>query len=171
MFRTIVSEKEYRLTLVFLILIITFAGLEIAFDLRDGLTLGHVLHELLILLFSLIVVFLQLQTQFFKDVELKQVRQELRRVNEEKEAFRKKTVDYAQNFSTAVGEQFVQWKLTESEVEIATLLIKGLAMKEIAQLRDSSESTVRQQAASVYRKSKLEGRQQLAAFFLEDIFS
>jgi len=50
------------------------------------------------------------------------------------------------------------------------LLVKGLSMKEIADLRHSKEATVRQQATAVYRKAKVEGRQELASYFLEDLF-
>ena len=47
--------------------------------------------------------------------------------------------------------------------------LKGLRHKEIAELRQTSERTVRQQALAVYRKSGLNGRTDLAAFFLEDL--
>jgi DNA-binding NarL/FixJ family response regulator len=49
------------------------------------------------------------------------------------------------------------------------LLLKGLSHKEIANLRSTSEATIRQQAASIYQKSSLSGRAALSAFFLEDL--
>jgi DNA-binding NarL/FixJ family response regulator len=52
---------------------------------------------------------------------------------------------------------------------VALLLLKGLSFKEIAQVRNASERTVRQQALAVYAKSGLGGRAELAAFFLEDL--
>jgi DNA-binding NarL/FixJ family response regulator len=73
--------------------------------------------------------------------------------------------------SQAIGAQFAQWNLTAGEADIAALLLKGLSHKEIARLRDSSETTVRQQAASIYRKSGLGSRAELAAFFLEDLLA
>ena len=39
----------------------------------------------------------------------------------------------------------------------------------MAETRQTSERTVRQQALAVYRKAGLAGRAELAAFFLEDI--
>ena len=57
-----------------------------------------------------------------------------------------------------------------TEKDIALLLIKGLSMKEISALRGSSDATVRQQSASVYKKSKLDNRNQLSSYFLEDLF-
>jgi len=49
------------------------------------------------------------------------------------------------------------------------LLLKGLSHKEIAEVRNVSETTVRHQARSLYRKAGLSGRNDLAAFFLEDL--
>lgn len=51
----------------------------------------------------------------------------------------------------------------------ALLLLKGLSHKVIAEVRATSERTVRQQALAVYRKAGLAGRAELAAFFLEDL--
>ena len=51
---------------------------------------------------------------------------------------------------------------------MAWMMLKGYHHKEIAALRGRSERTVRTQALSVYRKAGLEGRTDLAAYFLED---
>ena len=71
----------------------------------------------------------------------------------------------------AIREQFDRWKLTAGEADVATLMLKGLSHKEIANLRNSSAATVRQQATAVYGKSGLTSRAELAAFFLEDVFA
>ena len=52
---------------------------------------------------------------------------------------------------------------------MALLLLKGLSHREIAEARATAETTVRQQALALYRKSGLRGRSDLAAFFLEDL--
>jgi DNA-binding CsgD family transcriptional regulator len=70
---------------------------------------------------------------------------------------------------TLIDQQFDEWGLSPSEREVGLLLLKGLSLKSIASLRDASEPTVRQQAQAVYRKAKLTGRAELAAFFLEDL--
>jgi DNA-binding NarL/FixJ family response regulator len=44
-------------------------------------------------------------------------------------------------------------------------------MKEIADIRGSNESTVRQQASQIYKKSALGGRMELSAFFLDDLLA
>jgi len=68
----------------------------------------------------------------------------------------------------AVRHQFEAWRLTDSEQQVAMLMLKGLTLKEIAGLRETREKTVRQQASNIYAKSGLEGRHALAAWFLED---
>lgn len=67
-----------------------------------------------------------------------------------------------------INGEFQNWSLTETENEIGWMLLKGLSFKEIASARGRSERTVRQQAQSIYAKSKLQSRSDLAAHFLED---
>jgi DNA-binding CsgD family transcriptional regulator len=59
--------------------------------------------------------------------------------------------------------------LSRAEREIALLLLKGYGQREIALLLKKSERTVRHQAAAVYGKSRLAGRNELAGFFLENL--
>ena len=70
-----------------------------------------------------------------------------------------------------IRAQFAAWRLTAGEADVAILMLKGLSHKEIANLRLSSSATVRQQAVAVYGKSGLASRAELAAYFLEDLFS
>jgi DNA-binding NarL/FixJ family response regulator len=74
-------------------------------------------------------------------------------------------------FLRSMQDQFDAWKLTPSEKDVALLLVKGLSLEEIARVRESGAKTVRQHAANVYAKAKLEGRHQLAAYFLEDLMT
>ena len=76
---------------------------------------------------------------------------------------------YVQGLSEAIDRQLEQWQLSSAEKEVALLLLKGLGHKEIAVVRDVSETTVRQQARAIYKKAQLAGRHELAAFFLEDL--
>lgn len=76
---------------------------------------------------------------------------------------------HVSGLSRAIADQFALWGLTESEADVAGLMLKGLSHKEIAALRQGSEATVRQHATAVYRKSGLTSRAQLTGFFLEDL--
>ena len=68
-----------------------------------------------------------------------------------------------------INKQFDFWALTPTEKEIGLLLLKGLSFSEISKVRNTTERTVRQQATNVYKKAKLKGRHEFAAFFLEDL--
>jgi DNA-binding NarL/FixJ family response regulator len=71
--------------------------------------------------------------------------------------------------SKAIDQQLSKWKLSAAEKEVAFLLLKGLSLKEIAEVRNTSEKTARVQSIAVYSKSNLSGRSELSAFFLEDL--
>ncbi len=96
------------------------------------------------------------------DAELAEARAEARRWSMEAD-------DVLKGLGAAIDRQFDRWSLTPAEREVALLQLKGLRHREIADLRQTSERTVRQQALAVYRKSGLNGRTDLAAFFLEDL--
>lgn len=76
---------------------------------------------------------------------------------------------HIEGLGKAIQSQFIEWELSAAEVEIASLMLKGLSHKEIAQIRSSSQATIRQQSGAIYRKSGLSSRAELSAFFLEDL--
>ncbi|MBL9047387.1 MAG: response regulator transcription factor [Tabrizicola sp.] len=71
----------------------------------------------------------------------------------------------------AIEDQFRAWRLTPAEIDIAGLMLKGVSLKDIALVRDTSEATIRQQTQGIYRKSGLSGRAELSAYFLESLFT
>ena len=83
--------------------------------------------------------------------------------------WRKEANEALRGLGEAIDKQFARWALSEAEREVGLLLLKGLSMKEVSDIRNTSEKTVRHQAASLYRKAGIEGRAQLSAFFLEDL--
>jgi DNA-binding CsgD family transcriptional regulator len=83
--------------------------------------------------------------------------------------WRAKAAETLQGLGDLINRQFDAWELSPAECEVALLLLKGLSLKEIGGVRQSSERTVRQQAQAVYSKAGLAGRAELAAFFLEDL--
>lgn len=87
------------------------------------------------------------------------------------EQWRSQSRRLVQGLSAAIEQQFADWALTPAEAEVAGLMLKGMSLREIAELRRTSEATIRQQAQSVYRKSGLANRAELSAYFLEDLFS
>jgi DNA-binding NarL/FixJ family response regulator len=96
---------------------------------------------------------------------------DLARARAEGDRWRAAARAHVDGLGRAIREQFDAWGLTEGEADIAGLMLKGLSHKEIARLRLTSETTVRQQAAAIYRKSGLASRAELSAFFLEDLLA
>ncbi len=72
-------------------------------------------------------------------------------------------------FGRAIDAQFDAWGLTPTEREVAFLLLEGHGHKQIAAQTGRGERTVRQHAVSIYQKSGIDGRSELAAFFLKDL--
>lgn len=93
------------------------------------------------------------------------------RATDEGRLWRLQSRRFLDGLSRAIEGQFTAWNLTPAEADVAGLLLKGAALREIAGLRRTSEATIRQQAQNVYRKSGLSSRTELAAYFLEDLFS
>jgi DNA-binding CsgD family transcriptional regulator len=97
------------------------------------------------------------------------LRRDLQVLRAEGQRWREEMADHLHELGNGIRRQFEAWSLTPAEQEIGLLLLKGLSHKEIANLRNTSEATIRQQAASFYQKSNLSGRAALSAFFLEDL--
>jgi DNA-binding CsgD family transcriptional regulator len=82
---------------------------------------------------------------------------------------RHKLQEIGREYSQHIQEQFEFWKFTRSEKEVALLILKGLSFNDIANIRQTKEKTVRQQASSIYSKSGVAGRHELTSWFLEDL--
>lgn len=83
--------------------------------------------------------------------------------------WRQEAGDLIAGLGDAIDRQLERWGLSPAEKAVALLLLKGLSHKEVGGIRGVSEATVRQQARALYAKAGLEGRHDLAAFFLEDL--
>jgi DNA-binding CsgD family transcriptional regulator len=94
---------------------------------------------------------------------------DLDRARDEARRWKTEASDVLRGLGAAIDAQFGRWGLSSAEREVALLLLNRLAHKEIAEVRQTSEKTVRQQSLAVYRKAGLSGRAELSAFFLEDL--
>jgi DNA-binding CsgD family transcriptional regulator len=158
------------------VLVVFLAGIDVLMDLRDGAARDHVLIEVVVLGVGLCGAFLMSQrlrnvlaAARALEAEKLELAAVLRKTEEEAARFRKDAQGLVRGLAVAINDQFVRWELSPAEKEVALLLLKGLSHKEIAALRDVSEATARQQARAVYKKGGLGGRNDLAAFFLEDL--
>jgi DNA-binding CsgD family transcriptional regulator len=174
---TDVREPASPRTLVFLFAVMAvLVGIDLLTDLRDQTTLVHVLLELLVVAIGFvaagaIALRLRRSTRDAQEmrVEAARLTENLRRTEEEAARWQRDASALISGLGAAIDAQLARWGLTPAEQEIALLLLKGLSHKEIAVIRSVSETTVRQQARSLYRKAGLSGRNDLAAFFLEDL--
>lgn len=66
---------------------------------------------------------------------------------------------------------FESWGLTPSEQDIATFLVKGADIAEIARLRGSAEGTVKAHLNAIYRKAGVSGRPALLSLLIEDLMA
>lgn len=72
-------------------------------------------------------------------------------------------------FMDLLEERFAEWGLTPSEKDVALFAIKGMTTAEIANLRSTSEGTVKAQTNAIYRKAGVSGRPQLLSLFIDDL--
>lgn len=115
----------------------------------------HVIIELFVFIAISLVLFRELQ--------------HVKSLNKAIKIEKSKTARLVGELLQVMQEQFSKWSLTASECEVALLLIKGLSMKEVAEVRNIKEKTVRGQATTIYAKSNCAGRHELAAYFIEDL--
>lgn len=71
--------------------------------------------------------------------------------------------------SELMNTYFSAWGLTASEQDVATFAIKGYSIAEIANLRGSSEGTIKTHLNAIYRKADVPGRAQLVSVLVEDL--
>jgi DNA-binding CsgD family transcriptional regulator len=157
--------------LIVFVLFAFFFIIDIFHDVKEGIPVSHIWHEVALFLLAMGAIAWQLRVIFQKNVRITSLNSELLETKKSYQEWKEKTHSSALEIRQLIDSEFGLWHLSHSEKDVALLLIKGLSMKEIADIRQTHEKTVRQQATSIYKKSGLSGRQELAAFFLEDILS
>jgi DNA-binding CsgD family transcriptional regulator len=154
------------------LLLVAMAGTQ-AWDLFTDsplvLTNLHILVELASIVLGATAAWLLWRGWDQAERSLGDVRRTLAERQTERDQWRQRAQTALQGLGEAMDAQFAAWQLTPAEKETAMLLLKGLSHKDVAVATNRSERTVRQHAISVYRKSGLAGRAELAAFFFEDM--
>jgi len=163
-----VPVKEAILVLIFFIVAIA-SGADLRADLSQGATLSHVAKEAVIVSISLLAMTWLLLGLRQQKQEISLLQQELKDMGNLQIQPRKYVLEGRKTLGNVVSQQFSEWKLTASEVDVGWLLLKGLSLKEIAIVRNTLEKTVRQQASAIYKKANVTGRHSFSAWFIEDI--
>lgn len=167
--RSALRASERKLIAGVLALIALLAGLDLAVDLRDGVTRWHVFAEGMVAVLACFGAFLLLRGAWQLRRRLDAQGRDFSAFREHAEAWRAGSKKYMDGLSLSIGLQLDEWHLSAAEKEVAFLLLKGLSLKEIAQARGTSEKTARVQSSAIYTKSGLAGRSELSAYFLEDL--
>jgi len=151
----------------------SLVGLDLVLDAKTGLEWDHVLAELGVVGAAGVGAALFLR-QWRRErassrAALEQASEQARSWQAEADRWRAESELALRGLGEAIDLQFTRWKLTPAENEVGLLLLKGLSIKEVAEVRGTSERTAGQQARAIYRKGGLSGRAELSAFFLEDL--
>jgi len=158
-----------ELFFLILLLIITITSLtDFIGDFSQGSSKAHLTVETLIITFSLAGMIYLIRNLRTQNRELAQLTQELEISNQQLQDTSENFKAVRTQYSELIRDQFNSWHLTDSEQEIAMLLLKGLSFKEIAAIRSTREKTVRQQASQLYAKTGIKGRYAFSAWFFED---
>ncbi len=143
--------------------------IEVALEFGEGQSLVEMSDDVLMFLVSSGILTLFCYDYFQQRRALGELRSQLDAMRGRLESIDTESRFITTQFRAVMQKQFEQWQLTTSEQDIARALIKGLSFREVAELRNTREKTVRQQAAAVYRKAELTGRHELAGWFFEDL--
>lgn len=149
--------------------ITVMAGVDLITDSREGVLWWHLALEASVGVAAIIGIFLLMRGSFALKHSLANEKLNASRLQLESEKWRAQSRKYLQGLSLAIDMQLNEWKLSNSEKEITFLLLKGLSLKEIANIRSTSERTTRTQSIAIYAKAGVGGRSELAAYFLEDL--
>jgi DNA-binding CsgD family transcriptional regulator len=166
---TDVGSRAAPVAAALFVAIALLIGVDVAADYRSGTDLGHLLTEGLVMALALtgaVALWRQLRQARH---HAQQLTVDLAVARREAERFREEAREALRGLGEAIDRQFVRWELTPAEREVGLLMLKGLSHKEVAAARSTSETTIRQQALAIYRKSGLRNRSELSAFFLEDL--
>lgn len=159
-----------RLILMGIVLLMIVGGtIDILLDAPTSWWSLHVVYELFLIAAGLVGAVWLWLSWFRAEQANRSLRRSLEDRQQERDAWRASARRVLEGLGSAVSRQFQAWGLTGTEREVALLLLKGRSHKEIARDTGRSERTVRQHSVAVYDKAGVNGRAELAAFFLEDL--
>ena len=152
-----------------LLLIVVSGTIDLVLDAPDRWWSFHVVYELALIVGALVTTAVLWVRWSRAERTLSTTRRALDERQAERDAWRASAERSLRGLAAAIDDQLGRWGLTPAERDVALLLLKGKSHKAIAYETGRSERTIRQHAVTVYQKSGLAGRAELAAFFLEDL--
>lgn len=163
------NQRERLVIAAVLAAVALLVGTDLINDSREGVIIWHLILEGSVALLALTGFFYVLRDSFSLKKRLEREIDDFSKFKREAEAWRLESRKYVDGLSKSIDHQLTKWKLSTAEKEVAFLLLKGMSLKEIAEIRKTAEKTARVQSMAIYSKSGLAGRSELSAFFLEDL--
>lgn len=164
------GDRHLRPLLTGVLLLIVVSGTtDLVLDAPDSWRSFHVFYEIALIVFALATTALLWIRWARAERSLSTTRRALEERRAERDAWRASAERALRGLGAAIDDQLARWGLTSTEREVALLMLKGKSHKAIAYETGRSERTVRQHAVTVYQKSGLAGRAELAAFFLDGL--
>ena len=164
------GDRRLRPLLLGVLLTIVVSGtVDLVLDAPESWRSFHVLYEVALIVGALGITVALWVRWARAERSLSTARRALIERQAERDAWRASAEKALEGLAAAIDDQLARWGLTPAEREVALLLLKGKSHKAIAFETGRSERTVRQHAVTVYQKSGLAGRAELAAFFLEGL--
>jgi DNA-binding CsgD family transcriptional regulator len=160
-----------KIIIAVLVIIMLLNGMDVFVDINLDVPIWHVLGESAIVIISGIAAVFLIYDLRLRSVSLNHLASQLKEADSQIHSLSGKIETERKHYGQVIQSQFNDWGLTLGEQQVAILILKGLSLKEIATVRETKEPTVRQQASSLYAKSKLVGRHELSAWFLEDFLN
>ncbi len=163
------NQKERTVIASILAIVAIMVGVDLITDSKEGVVIWHLFTEGSIGVAAIFGIFYVLRDSVKLKHRLQKEINDFSDFKKEADSWRLESRKYLDGLSLAIDQQLTKWKLTVAEKEVAFLLLKGLSLKEIADVRNTAEKTARAQSLAIYTKSGVSGRSELAAFFLEDL--
>lgn len=168
----VLQNLEQKERIILSIIFVTIFGLlvfDVYEDLSSGASLAHVGFEAFILILVILGVVVQWSVYFSQKKDIVDLNYDLGKARVDLNKYKEDTRKFVEGLSEEIDSQLNRWELTKAEKDITFLILKGLSNKEVGEIRNTSEKTVRQQVSSIFQKSNLKSRLELSAYFLEDL--
>lgn len=167
---TMISNEKWNILVKVFFWIVAITSIADVFtDIRQGAYVLHMVQELLMFVFALALLRILYQRTKAQMKQNAQLLTELNKAKAQSTQASKELIDAKRIFGDQITKQFAGWSFTESEAEVALFSLKGFSAKEIANLRNASEKTVRNQLTSVYKKSGTTSKISFVAWFMEGL--
>lgn len=166
-------KYQYFLIIAFLALLTVYTGYELydeLLDLGQGESPLTVWTEILMVSTTLGFIFYVTRLLYLSQRQYKESQQKLEQVKEQLRSSNERLRQGKEAFRDTIEWQLDEWKLTQAQKDVSVLLLKGLSAREIADIRNVQEKTVRNHLSVIYEKSGLPGRNIFCAWFFEGLF-